>query len=340
MSSTASSIPAPPRGFTQQIAATEARVPEPVRTVLRGIGQVFFQESALTGACFALGIAAGSPLMALGGLVGAAIGTATARLAKFDAGETTAGIYGFNATLVGIASFFFFQAGVASVAMMVVGCVAATFVTWLMRRHLPFPTYTSPFIVTTWVLYFLGTGLGVVANPGSPSLVPNPPLPFVVESTAHGVGQVMFQASLWTGLLFLLGIALSDVRHALLVLAGAVVGMLLASHHATEAYRALDPERLVERTLYDNIRLGLYGYNAPLAAVALYLWRRSLIPVLLGMLLSVPLTELLPVLGLPALTAPFVLATWLVLILGWFDESLLQQPPALAPDQGEGPPPA
>ena len=32
-------------------------VPAPVRTVLRGIGQVFFQENALTGACFALGIA-------------------------------------------------------------------------------------------------------------------------------------------------------------------------------------------------------------------------------------------------------------------------------------------
>ena len=338
--STAPVPEAPLRRLSGQIATAEASIPGPARAVLRGIGQVFFQENALTGASFALGIVLCSPLMALGGVLGAAIGYATARLAKFDAGEIAAGLYGFNATLVGIATFFFFRAGLASAALLIVGCVAATFVTNLMRRHLPFPTYTTPFIVTTWVLFLVGNALGVAANLGGASLVPNPPLPFVVEATAHGVGQVMFQASLWTGLLFLLGIALGDVRHALLVLAGAVVGMLLASHHATEAYRALDPERLVERSLYDNIRLGLYGYNATLAAVALYLWRGSLIPALLGMLLSVPITELLPLTGLPALTAPFVLATWLVLLLGRFDRSFVQEPPALAPDQGEAPPPA
>jgi urea transporter len=99
--------------------------------------------------------------------------------------------------------------------------------------------------------------------------------------------------------------------------------MLLAWHHTTEAARAIDPERLVDRALFDNIALGLYGYNATLAAVALYLWRRSLIPPLLGILLSVPLTELVPRLGLPALTAPFVLATWLVLALGWLEGRLL-----------------
>lgn len=330
---------APTGGIIEQIQAAEARIPEPARTVLRGIGQVFFQENALTGACFALGIAASSPLMALGGLVGAAIGTATARLARFDADETAAGIHGFNATLVGVASFFFFRPGVASVLLMVAGAIASTFLTRLVRKSLPFPTYTSPFILITWVLYFLGQGLGVAANPGDSAMIPNPTLPFAIEATAHGVGQVMFQASLWTGLLFLLGIALSDRGHALLVLAGAIAGMLMASHHATEAYRALDPERLVERTLYDNIRLGLYGYNAPLAAVALYLWRRSLIPPLLGMLLSVPLTELVPMVGLPALTAPFVLATWLVLLLGRLDAALWHEPPLPAPDQGEEPPP-
>ena len=69
-------------------------IPDPIRTVLRGIGQVFFQENALTGACFAVGIALSSPLMAVGAVVGAAIGTATAWALKFDKAELTAGIYG------------------------------------------------------------------------------------------------------------------------------------------------------------------------------------------------------------------------------------------------------
>jgi urea transporter len=299
-------------------------IPTPVLEVFRGIGQVFFQENALTGACFALGIAASSPLMALGALIGAALGYATARLAKFDPGEVAAGIYGFNATLVGIATFFFFQPGVLSVALLLVGCVVATLLTRLMRGHVPFPTYTTPFIVTTWAIHALGKAMGAAPVVGYPALLPNPPLPFAVEAVAHGVGQVMFQGSLWTGLLFLIGIAISDWRHAAWVLAGSIVGMMLAWHHTTEATRAIDPERLVDRALFDNIALGLYGYNATLAPVALFLWRKSLIPPLLGMLLTVPLTELVPRLGVPALTAPFVLATWLVLAFGLFDERFLR----------------
>ena len=38
-------------------ALSDDAVPAPVRAVFRGIGQVFFQENALTGGCFALGIA-------------------------------------------------------------------------------------------------------------------------------------------------------------------------------------------------------------------------------------------------------------------------------------------
>ena len=60
-----------------------------------------------------------------------------------------------------------------------------------------------------------------------------------------------------------------------------------------------------------------------LVAVALFLWRRSIVPPLLGIVFSVPLTELIPRLGLPALTAPFVLAAWLVILLGWLEPRLL-----------------
>ena len=65
----------------------------------------------------------------------------------------------------------------------------------------------------------------------------------------------------------------------------------------------------------ENVALGLYGYNATLVAVALFLQKRTVILPLLGAVLSVPITDLVPMLGLPALTAPFVLATWLVIAL-------------------------
>ena len=166
-----------------------------------------------------------------------------------------------------------------------------------------------------------------------PRAVPGEPMAqfSYLGAMAHGVSQVMFQANSLTALLFLVGIALNHWQHAAWVLAGSIIGSLLGSYHAELTARALDPESLVDRALTENVALGLYGYNATLAAVALFLWRRSLIPPLLGMLISVPLTELVPLLGLPALTAPFVLATWIVLALGWLDGRFLREPPAATP---------
>ncbi len=265
--------------------------------------------------------------MAASAVVGSAIGAVTARLLKFDESEVSAGIHGFNPALAGIATLFFFQPAAASIALAIGGCVAATLVTRLMRRFVPFPTYTTPFIVTTWVLYFVGLALGADrVEPGGPIDSAG-----FVGAVARGVSQVMFQASIWTALLFVAGIALNDWRHAAWVLFGSAVGMLVGNYHTTVAARALDPESLVERALTENVALGLYGYNATLAAVALFLSRRSLVPPLLGILISVPLTELLPLFGLPALTAPFVLATWIVLALGWVEGRLFREPAAIAP---------
>src|SRR6516164_1961003 len=79
-------------------------VPENVRLVFRSLGQVFFQENALTGLLFAIGIALSSPRMALGAIVGSAIGSATAWILKFDRLVLKAGIYGINAAVIGIAT--------------------------------------------------------------------------------------------------------------------------------------------------------------------------------------------------------------------------------------------
>ncbi|WP_206352439.1 urea transporter [Tautonia rosea] len=306
----------------ETIARYAAAVPVPVLAVFRGIGQVFFQENALTGLSFLLGIAISSPLMAFGALVGSVIGLATARLLKFNTEEVEAGIFGFNPALVGIATFFFFQPNASSVGLLLGGSVAATLLTRFLRSFVPFPTYTSPFVLMAWVLFLVGPSLGsAFVEPGAPAEAGSP-----LQGVAHGISQVMFQANLATAVLFLIGIALNTWQHGVWVVAASALGVLVANYHVTPEMRALDPERLIQRFLAENISLGLYGYNATLAALALFIWRRSLIPTLLGILISVPLTELVPMTGLPALTAPFILATWAVLILGWFDARFLPEP--------------
>ena len=276
-----------------------------VKTVFRGVGQVFFQENALTGACFVLGIALNAPTMAVAAVAGSAIGAVTAQVLGFDRNALRAGVYGFNAALVGLSTLFFFELGAASVVMMILGCIAATLLARLLQRQLPFPTYTLAFIVTTWALFYLGVALDLpqvesVAGPKADSLL---------AAIIRGVGQVKFQANAGTGLLFLLGIALNDWRHAAWVLCASILSVLGAVFHNAST---------------EGIALGLYGYNAPLTALALFLWRPSLIVPLLGIVLCIPVTEYVPLLGLPALTLPFVLTTWFVLALGKVERHLFR----------------
>jgi urea transporter len=317
-----------------------SKIPAPILEVFRGIGQVFFEENALTGAFMAAGLAINSPLMAAGGVAGSAIGTATARVMKFDEGETKAGIYGFNSTLIGIATFFHFLPGAMSIALFIVGCIAGAYMTKWMRKYVPFPTYTSPFIVTTWVVFFVGVALHVAQVPSSdepadaylagsiPGIaavegeasadgkgVPTESAGQVVldfaEAVGRSIGEVDFQGSIWTGLLFLIGIGLNNKAHAAWVFVASLIATFVAVYHH-------DPSH--------NIALGVGQYSAPLAAVAVYLWRKSLIAPVLGILLTVPLTEYFPVTHLPTYTAPFVLAAWIVLLLGYCEGKLFGKP--------------
>jgi urea transporter len=272
-----------------------------VRIVLRGIGQVMFQDHAGTGLLFLIGIAIASPFMAVGALMGAVIGPVTAALSGFDREEIRIGIYGFNPVLVGTASLLFLQPKTMTWVLVFFGCVAAAFVTYLMRRFLKFPTYTAPFVVVGWLVIIVAHAIA-----GSAIDVIQPPVDYTqVGFLAHvlrGTAEVMFGANIATGALFIVGIALSNWRHALLALLGSMVGTLLGIYHQNPA---------------DTIALGIYGYNASLAAIAMYLWRKSLLIPLLAAAVTVPLTEFFPSsqLGIPALTAPFVVASWIVILI-------------------------
>ena len=118
----------------------------------------------------------------------------------------------------------------------------------------------------------------------------------------------MFQASIVTSLAFFVGLAVNNWRHAVLALVGSILGTLVGIYHQ-------DPTGAVD--------IGIYGYNASLAAIALYLWRPSLVIPVLGAFLSTPLTEMFPKihdwvawLNPAALTAPFVFACWIVIGIG------------------------
>lgn len=292
--------------------------PQPVWTpvnflkiVLRGLGQVMFQGHAGTGLLFLIGIAVASPLMMAGAVIGMIIGPMVAFLARFDRQEIEEGIHGFNPSLVGIATIFFLKPEVLTWVLLVVGCVAATFLTYLMRRFLKFQTYTVPFILVTWLILIVAHGIAGTMIDVMPAPAEHTPVGFVTE-VLRGSAEVMFGANVITGILFLAGIMLSNWRHGVLALLGLIIGTLLAIYHNDPA---------------EAIHLGLYGFNAMLAPIAIFLWRKSLLIAILAAIISVPLTEFFPSwLGIPGLTAPFVAAAWIVIAVGQLEDLFVQKP--------------
>jgi urea transporter len=288
---------------------------EVVRIVLRGIGQVMFQDHAGTGFLFLIGIAIESPLMAVGAIIGAIVGPTVAFFARFDRKEIEAGIHGFNPVLVGAGTVVFLQPVVLTWVLVALGCVGATFITYLMRTYLKFPTYTAPFIVTTWLLIIIAHAIAGTAIDVIPATVVETPIGLFEGLLLKGVAQVFFSANVVTGILFLVGIGLSNWRHAVVALLGSLVGTLLGVYHNNPATR---------------ISIGIYGYNASLAAMAVYLWKESLLLPILAAAISIPLTELFPAwLGMPALTAPFVIATWIVIAIGRLETVFVGEKPSV-----------
>ncbi len=280
--------------------------------VLRGLGQVMFQRHAITGLLFLVGMAVASPWLAVGATVGGVIGPLVAAALRLGRTDIEDGIYGFNSALVGAAAAALLPPTAITWGLAVAAAALAAPLTWLLRRQLQFPTYTAPLVLVTWGMLMLAGFVGDrPMSPAAAVAVTKPGWEGFAEEVFTGVAEVMFSANAASGLCFLVGIAISSWRQAVVAVVGATVGTLAAMYHG-------DPTGAVA--------LGIYGYNASLAGLAAYLARPSLLPVALAAFASVPLVEFFPTtLGVPALTAPFIMAAWIVLACMAVDAAFGQQ---------------
>lgn len=263
-----------------------------IRAFLRGIGQVMLQPNALTGALFLLGIAINSVLLAAGAVSGSLIGYLTGKILRVGASALHDGLYGFNGALVGIAVWVFFSPSVGSTVLLVAGSAFSSLLLYATLRWLPrLPPYTMPFIAATWLILALAHTMPLVAasNPSLPSQ--NPVLVALI-----GIGQVMFQENWLSGLLFLLGLAVHDRQAAAWALIGSALGYVTALALGFPDFSLL---------------AGLYSFNGALTGIALAgRYNSNAALALTGIVLSTLLIRAFQLADLPALTAPFVLATW------------------------------
>lgn len=297
----------------------DSAIPRPLRTVLRGVGQVFFCCNAVTGLIFLIALYVGGVTAGLAATVGVVSSTAAAYLLGFSEDDIDAGLYGFNGTLVGPCLFLFLENTPQLWLYVVLASILSSVVlAALMRILQPYnvPASTSPFVLTCWMFMVAVYSFDSFSRGG---VLPTPLIPSEVEGVAavpvemwftaltKGVAEVMFADSIIVGLLFLTGIAIVSLRGAAMALGGAIVGVvvpiLLGAHQSL-------------------IEMGLYGFNPVLAMMAIG-WvflkpsgRTAVLALLAGILTVVcqaGLANFLTPVGLPTLTFPFVLVMWMFL---------------------------
>lgn len=268
-----------------------------IKIILRGAGQVMLQNNVWTGLLFLVGIFYNSWLLGMGAVLGNIISTVSARLLKYSNEDIKNGLYGFNGTLVGIAIWYFFGFNLATTLAIVIGAALSTVIMRVMQKK--FSAFTAPFVVSAW-LVMLGIKFFDLASAAA-SALPSAESFNLFSAVSLGFGQVMFQANIVTGVIFLLAILINSRLAAIYALYGSLIGGLLAWLFSLPL---------------DMLNFGLFGYNAVLCAIALGDKKRSaFLFATLAVCLSVLLNFGLEKIGVITLTAPFVLATWIILIV-------------------------
>lgn len=265
-----------------------------IQPILRGIGQVMFQNNPYSGILFLIGIFYNSWLLGLAALLGTIISTGSALILKYPKEDIQNGLYGFNGTLTGIAVLLFFEVNLVTVLALIAGAVLSTLMMGLLKKMIP--PFTAPFVVVTWfVIYSL---LFVLNFPLLSSSEPTGNTIDILAASSNSFGQVMFQENWITGLFFLLGILVNNRLMAIYAVYAALLGSFTG-------WLFSEP--------FSTINAGLMGYNAILCALALtgkrwpdFLW------ITMAICLSTLLNIGLAMTGIITLTAPFVLVTWLV----------------------------
>jgi len=268
-----------------------------VDTILKGIGQIFLQDSAWTGIFFLIGLFYESILMGFVAILTATIGYATAKILKFNEENIKAGLYGFNATLVGTGLIFFFESSPFIWFALIIGAILSTLLMeFALRKKIP--VFTFPFIATTAAFMLIIRHFGLAA-PGNPTPFPTLSEFSDITVAAHAYGEVIFMGSILAGVLFFVGVFLKNPIGALYGFLAAVIAGVVARFHQ-------DPAQLIND--------GLLSYSAVLSGIACSgLKRRDGIYVLLAAVIATYVDIFMMKNGMIILTFPFVVSMWVII---------------------------
>ena len=119
--------------------------------LLRGFGQIFFQDNLLTGILVALGIGIASPTSLLLAIVGGGVSALIAKALGYDPTLYAAGLAAFNGVLIGCAAAFYIKSLPTSVLVTVVGAAVGGLIFYLLAKYNITP-YALPFTLVAFLV--------------------------------------------------------------------------------------------------------------------------------------------------------------------------------------------
>jgi urea transporter len=284
---------------------------------LKGISQVILIENVITGLLILIAITISSYYLGVIALLSAILGTLVGKLGGADENSINQGLLGYNSVLTGMALALFLSGPYMWIVALVGAVIAAIFTATMMHlmQKTEIPVLTFPFIILTWVILLSSYKLKGIKL--SDALVPQDLTNWELDIAGNidllngifdGIGQVFFLDNTISGILIFIAVFWGGRKIGLYAVIGNIVAIVIAYFLGGE---------------HSLIVLGLYGYNAILTIIAVSAVFNSehnrLAPLsgIIAACLTVPITAglstfLLPY-GLPALTMPFVLCTWLFL---------------------------
>lgn len=295
--------------------------------ILRGIGQVVFQNNWLSGLIILAAIYFNSWVYGTACLVGTIAATLTAQALGMNPNLIRDGLFGFNGALLAIGlnaymSQDFTKGDLPDWRLYIYIVLGAAFtsvvVAALATLLAPYrvPVLTAPFVLTAWLFIFAVVRFSNL-EPG-PLLTPATPMPFNgptdyswttwYQGIGNGIGEVFFQDNWLSGLIILAGILINSRIAAAMAFAGSTIAVGVA---------------IVLGAAESSVRTGLFGFNAVLTALAIggifyILTLRGLLYTLFGVVVTTwvwaAIAVALSPVGMPTFTSAFVIVTLLMIL--------------------------
>lgn len=316
---------------------------ELVEWTLRGIGQVVFQNNWLSGLIILAAIFYNSWVYGVACIIGTLTSTLTGVVLKADRALVKDGLFGFNGALIAIGLnaylskdftggnvpgwhlylYILFGAVFTSVVFAALGTILGPY---------RVPALTAPFVITGWLFIFAVVRFshlqpGPLLSASLPGIFHGPThysWTTWYQGTGKGVAEIFFQDNWMTGYIMLAGIFVNSRIGAGMGLLGAVVAVGTA---------------MVLGAQETSIRLGLFGFNAVLTAIAVggffyVLTLRGFLYALFGAIVTTwvwaTISVALSPVGMPTFTSAFVIVTWLMIMAKDGLRGLVAVPPAEA----------